>query len=53
MDKQKLAVLFKSAYDAFSSKHQTDYRHGFDKGYSITQLGSFADSFPICNPWSY
>lgn len=45
MDKQKLAVLFKSAYDAFSSKHQTDYRHGFDKGYSITQLSSFANNF--------
>ena len=35
MDKQKLAYIFKSAADYFTALHQTDYRHGFDKGYSI------------------
>lgn len=45
MDKQKLAHIFKSAADYFTALHQTDYRHGFDKGYSITQLSSFANDF--------
>lgn len=45
MDKQKLAFIFKSAADSFTSQHQTDYRHGFDKGYSITQLSSFGNNF--------
>lgn len=45
MDKQKLASIFKKAADSFTAKHQTDYSHGFDKGYSIVELRGFSNSF--------